>query len=200
MVTSIGVAQASSLQHSNRPARRRRYEPRGFTLIELLTVIGIICLLMAILGTVLGKLRNRTKIGQAQTLVQKCYSGLEQYHMTFRAYPPATAPGPLTGDQALYYYIATTFSPNPIAANGEMWADTYCASCANFQSHETKVNGAGTDIVDPWNTPLIFVVNVQTDQYGIQTFEPVVYSCGMNKVDDGGPLSATPNDDIYPGK
>jgi prepilin-type N-terminal cleavage/methylation domain-containing protein len=180
------------------PLRRNlNRSPYGFTLIEMLVVIGIISLLVAILGSVLNKLRERTKMASVKTLIEKCYSGIEQYHITFRAYPPATTPGGLTGVQALYYYVTTTFSPNPIAANGEVWSDVYCASCTQFQAAETRPNGAGTDIVDSWTMPLVYKMDVQTDQYGIQTFRPLVYSCGINKVDDGGLINT---DDVYIGK
>ena len=167
----------------------------GFTMIELLVVIGIITLLVAIMGTVLAKLKERTKMGQARTIVEKCYSAIEQYHMTFRAYPPATTTSGLNGVQALHYYITTTF--NPIPGAGEKWADTYCASCTTFQPHEFRKNGAGYDIIDPFNTALVYRVDVQTDQNGAQTFMPVVYSGGVNKIDDGGLLNT---DDIVIGK
>jgi prepilin-type N-terminal cleavage/methylation domain-containing protein len=176
---------------------------RGFTVLELLVVIGIIVLLMALMGTILTKLRERTKMAQAKTLIEKCYSGIEQYHMTWRAYPLDTAPGGLTGDRALYYYLSTTFSPNPIAANGEVWADTYGASCTTFQAYEVRPNsGGGSDIVDPFTMAIVYKVMTQTDQYGVVTFMPVLYSCGVNKTDDGGPPPyGTPNnDDIYIGK
>jgi prepilin-type N-terminal cleavage/methylation domain-containing protein len=179
------------------PMLKRRFNSNGFTMIELLVVIGIICLLLALLGSVLGKLRERTKMGQAKTLIEKCYSGIEQYHITFRAYPPATTPSGLTGIQALYYYIGSTFSPTPIAANGEQLSDVYCAACTQFQSHEIRPSGAGTNIVDPWTSPLIYRVDVQTDSTGAQTFQPVVYSCGVNKIDDGGLINT---DDVIIGK
>ena len=162
----------------------KNVRPRGFTMVELLVVIGIICLLVAILGSVLGKLRERTKMGAAKTLVEKCYSGLELYHLTFRAYPPATAPGGLTGSQALYYYLSTTWRTAPNAANGEKWADINVGPYTQFQNQEYRKNGTGYDILDAWNTPLQYKMNVLGDSLNMTTNSPLIYSCGINKVDE----------------
>lgn len=153
-------------------------------MIELLVVIGIICLLVAILGSVLGKLRERTKMGAAKTLVEKCYSGLELYHLSFRAYPPATAPGGLTGSQALYYYLATTWRTAPNGANGEQWADLNVGPFSQFQPTEIRKNGTGYDIVDAYTTPLQFKINVLADSMNQTTSMPLIYSCGINKADE----------------
>jgi len=167
--------------HPSSCPRNRR---RGFTLIELIVVIGIISLLMAVLVSVLGKLKERTKSSTARTLVERVYSGLEQYHLIFRAYPPTTAPGGLSGDQALFYYLTTSFSPTPIAAKGEVWADLNCLPCIQPESTQFKSSGAGSDFIDPWNQPLIFKMNVYADSGSLLTNAPLVYSTGPNMTDE----------------
>src|SRR5579862_4849218 len=166
--------------HTTRAANRGR----GFTLIELLVVIGIISLLMALLGSTLSKLRERAKISTVRTLVERVYSGLEQYHLIFRAYPPTTAPGGLNGDQALFYYLTTPFSPTPNPAKAEVWADVDCAPCIQPESTQCKSSGAGTDFIDPWNQPLIFKMNVYADSGNLMTNAPLVYSTGPNMLDE----------------
>ena len=166
------------------PSALTKKMSRGFTMIELLVVIGIICLLVAILGSVLGKLRERTKLGAAKTLVEKCYSGLELYHLSFRAFPPATTPSGLTGSQALYYYLSTTWRTAPNAANGEQWADLNVGPFSQFQSSEIRKSGTGFDIMDPYATPLQFKINVLCDTQNQTTNMPLIYSCGTNKADE----------------
>ena len=176
----------------------RTHRPhRGFTLTELLMVIGIITFLVAIMGTVLGKLRERTRVSQVRTLIEKVNSGIDQYHLIFRAYPPATAPGGLTGDQALYYYLMTTFNPIPNAANGEKWADMYCAQCLSVQPTEVMTTAGKGDFMDAWKQPLIYTTTTQTDSSGVITVIPKVYSKGPNKIDDGG---VTGTDDVVAGQ
>jgi prepilin-type N-terminal cleavage/methylation domain-containing protein len=164
---------------------RATHRARGFTLIELILVIAIISLLMALLGTTLSKLRDQTRRSSARTLIERVYSGLEQYHLIFRAYPPTTAPGGLNGDQALYYYLTTAFNPTPNPAKNEVWADLFCAPCIqNLQATEYRQNGAGFDFIDPWNQPLIFKMNVLADTSSMLTNSPLIYSTGPNKADE----------------
>ena len=158
---------------------------RGFTLIELLFVIGIIMFLMAVMGATLSKIRERTRIARAKTLVQKLYNGLEIYHVQFRTYPPITTPGGLTGSQALYWFLTTAFRPNPVAAKGEVWADMPAGPCiTNFEENEYKANGPGFDIIDAWNNPIQFKMNVLADSNGITESQSLIYSCGPNGQDE----------------
>jgi type II secretory pathway pseudopilin PulG len=165
--------------------QQRAPQRRGFTIIELLIVIGIIMFLMMVLGATLSKIRERTRIGRSRTLVQKLYNGLEIYHLQFRAYPPLTTPSGLTGSQALYWFLTTPFRMTPVAAKGEVWADMNLGPCiSNFEENEYRANGAGFDIIDAWNNPIQFKLNVLADTNGITESQPLVYSCGSNGQDE----------------
>jgi prepilin-type N-terminal cleavage/methylation domain-containing protein len=164
---------------------RAKNHRRGFTLIELLIVISILSLLMALLGATLSKLREQTRRSSAKTQIERVYSALEQYHLIFRTYPPTTAPGGLSGDQALYYYLTTAFSPKPDPAKAEVWSALYCAPCIqNLQATEFRQSGPGYDFIDPWNQPLIFKMNVYADTTNLLTYSPLIYSTGPNKADE----------------
>ena len=127
-----------------------------------------------------------TKMGRVRTLIEKTYCGIEQYQLVFHQLPPATTPSGLTGIQALHYYLTTTFSPAPNLAEGERWADIYCASCSQYQDREIRTAAGGVEIIDPWGAALIYRLNVTTDEHGAEKVEPVIYLCGPNGIDDGG--------------
>jgi general secretion pathway protein G len=67
---------------------KRLSRPHGFTMIEMIMVIAIISLLMAVLGLMLSKLKERTRLGQTKNLLQNVQKALEVYNMKFRTYPP----------------------------------------------------------------------------------------------------------------
>jgi hypothetical protein len=178
IITLALVAITGLLAAVGRPkvARRR--------LIYTVVVLSV----LLVIGSELSKKVNpgHTKMGLVKTLIEKTYNGIEQYHMTFRRYPPDTTPSGLTGIQALHYYLTTTFSPTPNLAAGETWADIYCASCSQYMDREIRTANGVAEIVDPWGAPLIYRLNITKDEHGAEKVEPLIYSCGPNGVDDGG--------------
>jgi prepilin-type N-terminal cleavage/methylation domain-containing protein len=166
----------------------------GFTLIELIMVIAVISFLMAVLGLTLSKLKERTRMGQAKNLLEKVHNALEVYNLQFRTYPPATL-GARTGDQTLYYFLATPFRTNPVAANGEVAATIDLGPLVKFEDGEMKTTGGFTGIIDPWGSPLHFEILMTGDAQGFQIPTPFIYSWGQNKQDNAGT-----GDDLTVGK
>jgi prepilin-type N-terminal cleavage/methylation domain-containing protein len=75
-----------SIQHSAFSIRR------AFTLIELLVVVAIIAVLIAILIPALNSAKRRAKITETTAELSGISSAIEQYYVTFNAYPgPASA-------------------------------------------------------------------------------------------------------------
>jgi prepilin-type N-terminal cleavage/methylation domain-containing protein len=60
----------------------------GFTLIELLVVIGIIALLMALVGIVAWKQREKSRIVRTKALIQRIHMAMDAYKAYERCYPP----------------------------------------------------------------------------------------------------------------
>lgn len=168
---------------------------RGFTMLELLVVIGIIGLLMAALFAALAKIRQRTAIGQARNLVEKCASALETYRLNFRLYPnPADTPT-WTGAQCLYYYLATPFRKELPLKPGEVAASINVGPLVQFEDRDYVKSGSKTEVVDPWFTPLIYKLNTVKDADNLDIYVPQIYSCGTSRTDESGG-----GDDITPGK
>jgi prepilin-type N-terminal cleavage/methylation domain-containing protein len=172
-----------------------RPRQRGFTVLELLVVIGVIAILMAALFLALSKIRTRTQMGQAKNLIEKVHNALETYNLHFRTYPPATAPGPLSGSQALYYWLTTAFRKTPNTGIGEVQASINVGPLLSLDQRDMHATGSGTDIIDPWGSPLHFDIKVVKDAMGFDIPSPNVYSFGINKADDGGT-----GDDLTVGK
>ncbi|MCW8131915.1 MAG: prepilin-type N-terminal cleavage/methylation domain-containing protein [Planctomycetota bacterium] len=168
---------------------------RGFTMLELMVVIGIIALLMAALFAALAKIRQRTAIGQARNLVEKCSSALETYRLNFRQYPdPADVPS-YTSAQALHYFLSTAFRKDTPLKPGEVPATINMGPLVQFEERDYRVQSSRTEVIDPWGTPLVFRILTIKDSSNLDMTVPQIYSCGVNKADDNGLL-----DDISPGK
>lgn len=167
----------------------------GFTMLEILVVIGIVGLLMAAMFAALGKIRQRTNIGQARNLVEKCASSLETYRLSFREYPdPADTPSK-SGAECLHYYLATAFSKETPLKTGEVAAAINVGPLVDFEERDLRVQAGKTEVVDPWGTPLQYKLGFVTDANNLKIMVPQVYSCGINRADDSGA-----GDDISVGK
>ena len=168
---------------------------RGFTLIELLVVIGIISLLLALLLTAAGSLRNRAKLGRTRMLLEKLHTGLETYNLNFMDYPPDTV-NTLTGSQALYYFLTTSFRSSPDATKGEMKSSLNMGPLATFDENEVSLKSGAAAIIDSWGNPVHFSYKQQTDLgTGLSINVPFIYSFGPNSVDDKAAL-----DDLIAGR
>jgi prepilin-type N-terminal cleavage/methylation domain-containing protein len=172
-----------------------RTAQRGFTVLELLVVIAVIAILMSALFLALAKIRTRTQMGQAKNLIEKVHNALETYNLHFRTYPPSIAPGPLTGSQALCYWLTTAFRKNPNAAAGEVQATINVGPLLTLDQRDIRPAAGGTEIIDPWGNALHFDIKFVKDAMGFDIPSPNIYSFGINKIDDGGT-----GDDITVGK
>ncbi len=186
-----------------KPARMKR----GFTLIELLVVIGIITLLMAAMFSAVGKIRQRTQIGQIKNLLEKVHNALENYHLHFRTYPPDSYGGK-TESQALNYFLSTGFRNTAPLKTGEVLASVNVGPLAVFEDRDlgAPVAGDGTkSIVDPWQKALRYKLDVRDFPDPLDATKitkipiPVLYSLGVNKIDDTA-ANNIPSDDIFVGK
>lgn len=168
---------------------------RGFTMLELLVVIGVISLLMAGMFAALAKIRQRTAIGQARNLVEKCSSAMETYRLNFRQYPdPADTPS-WSEAQCLYYYLATSFRKETPLQADEVAATINVGPLVKFEERDYRILSGKTEVIDPWGTPLVFKILTIKDANNLDIAVPKIYCCGVNLVDDNGLL-----DDIAPGK
>jgi prepilin-type N-terminal cleavage/methylation domain-containing protein len=164
----------------------RRPSQRGFTVLELLVVIAVIAILMAALFLALAKIRTRTQMGQAKNLIEKVHNALETYNLHFRTYPPTTAPGPLTGSKALYYWLTTAFRKVPNTGIGEVAASINVGPLLSLDQRDTRGTAGAIEIIDPWGNPLSFKLLMVKDAAGFDIPTPQIYSFGINKIDDGG--------------
>jgi type II secretory pathway pseudopilin PulG len=185
---------------------RSRLRLAGYTVLEMLIVIAIILILIAGLFSALSKLRERTKKGQAHTLIEKLSSAIENYNLAFRSYPPDIGPGGSTGSQALNYFLTTTFSTAPNVAAGQKYASINYGPATMLEDIEKGPPAAGTiqSIMDPWKSPIVYRFEDRTVKdpltNAVSTIQvPLLYSIGINKVDDTLPNNL-PNDDISLGQ
>jgi type II secretory pathway pseudopilin PulG len=81
-------------------------------MIELLVVIGIIVGLIALVLTVIPKVRRAVAIAQTQTQIAALASAIQQYYADFHAYP-----GPLANNQL--YYTYDQYNQPQVQVNGK---------------------------------------------------------------------------------
>jgi len=178
---------------------------RGFTVLELLVVISIIALLMAVLIMALGKIRERTRNGQARNLLEKMHSAMENYYLFYRSYPPDNIGG-RSGSQALNYFLTTAFRVIPDGSKGEIISSMDVGPLMSFDPIEldNPVTVGTKTVVDPWRSALVYRLLLRDfpdprDPTLITKIPiPILYSCGTNKTDETI-LATTPNDDIIVG-
>jgi prepilin-type N-terminal cleavage/methylation domain-containing protein len=72
------------------PASSRRSARKGFTLIELLVVISIIAILAAMLLPVLGNVKNKARVKEAQMEMGKIVNAIVQYESSYNRFPVST--------------------------------------------------------------------------------------------------------------
>jgi prepilin-type N-terminal cleavage/methylation domain-containing protein len=193
-------------KNRDRTMKRSQCSLAGYTILEMLIVIAIILILIAGLFSALSKLRDRTRKGQAHTLIEKLSSAIENYNLAFRSYPPDVGPGGSTGSQALNYFLTTTFNTAPNVARGEVYANINYGPATMLEDVEKGPPTAGTiqSIVDPWKSAIVYRFENRTVKdpltNAVSTIQvPVLYSIGVNKVDDTLPNNV-PNDDISLGQ
>jgi prepilin-type N-terminal cleavage/methylation domain-containing protein len=185
--------------------RSTRYSGRGFSVLELLVVIAIIALLMAALISLVGKLRERTRLGEAKKLIESLQNGLETYHLHFRGFPPApvaAATGKTNGarnSDLLRYFLGTAFRKGANASKGEVEASINVGPLINFQERELRDLGGKICIVDPWGQEIHYSLEMKDDALSFKIPTPMLYSCGTNKLDDTAD-NVPANDDIVVGK
>jgi prepilin-type N-terminal cleavage/methylation domain-containing protein len=93
--------------------RRSNSQPRrGFTLIELLVVISIIAVLAALTVPVLGSVKRRQYIQQAQSELAFYSTAIENYKAVFGFYPPSN-PNDVRTPQ-LYYELTGVKNVNGV--------------------------------------------------------------------------------------
>jgi len=83
------------------PTCGKRSRPAGFTLIELLVVIGIMSILLALLVTVIPRVRMAVYGAQTSAQLSSLSSAIQQYYNDYKAYP-----GPLSNNQ-----LGSAFAP-----------------------------------------------------------------------------------------
>jgi len=177
---------------------------RGFTVIELLVVISIIALLAAVLIMALGKIRERTRNGQARNLLEKMHGAMENYYLFYRSYPPDNQGG-RSGSQSLNYFLSTAFRVSPDTSKGEVASSMDVGPMMQFDSIELAdpVTAGTKTVIDPWRTPLVYRLTLKDfpdPQTGVITKIPIpiLYSCGTNRTDETI-SGTTPSDDILVG-
>ena len=161
----------------------RNNRRRGFTLLEMLTVIAIITILIALLASFTSKIRARTRVSQVNVLLEKLQTGLEQYNLKFRSYPPAPPSAGYLGlppasypagynypytSQLLNYYLTTAFRINPDLSKGEVHATVNEGPFVTLEDGKelgspiapaTANMPALKCIIDPWMNPLTYQLN-----------------------------------------
>jgi prepilin-type N-terminal cleavage/methylation domain-containing protein len=174
--------------------RGSKFSGRGFSILELLVVVAIISLLMAALVALVGKLRERTRMGEAKNLIEKLQNGLETYHLHFRGFPASNAAG-YTQSEVLRYHLGSAFKRGANTAKGEVEASINVGPLIAFQPKELRDVGGRTIIVDPWGKEIHYTLEMKKDGLNFDIPTPLLYSFGTNGIDDGGT-----GDDLVVGK
>src|SRR5262249_54581897 len=112
-----------------------------------------------------------------------------------------------TGSQSLVYFLTTSFRTSPDAAQGEVAASINAGPFLKFDEKELRgpVTANVPTLYDAFGSPIHYSVNVQnvldpvSGALKTTLLQPVVYSFGVNKVDDSQ-AGTIPNDDIFYGK
>ncbi|MGD0088959.1 MAG: prepilin-type N-terminal cleavage/methylation domain-containing protein [Planctomycetota bacterium] len=184
----------------------------GFTLIEMLVVIAIISILVSLVVTTSGLIRQRAQVAAVNTLIQGLSSALNRYNVEFGEYPPSS--GDDLGDapikDSLYRFLCGENGEGLIKVVGANGANAIKQRIEPFVDVPKEYlvrDGATTIIVDAWGTPIVYL-NCQAYTQRMQANNPGytddgkchngssfdIYSCGPNKVKDPDPLN--PIDDI----
>jgi len=197
-------------------AKGRRYFRRsGFTLIELIVVVAIISILMGLVVTSVGRIRQSAHVAATKALMEGVSSGLNRFYTEFGAYPPSTVDelgdASETDKYSLCKYLCTTdrsvveklLNIKPTGRSMERFLDP---------PPEYVIKEADTPdqwiLVDAWGTPLVYVNCLQYTEgkkadptstytgddkcHNPTSFD--LYSCGPDKQKDPDPLE--PVDDI----
>lgn len=86
----------------NKPRRTSRPSRRAFTLIELLVVISIIAILAAMLLPVLGKVKQKVQVKNAETQIGQIMSAINQYESAYSRFPSVYTNAVPAGEDLTY--------------------------------------------------------------------------------------------------
>jgi type II secretory pathway pseudopilin PulG len=186
----VGLSKFTSAKGCEMRQLRRHFA--GLTTLELLVVISIIVFLIAFLFAATLHMRERTRVSQSKKVVESVHNALEAYNMEFRGYPPDSFAG-YSSAEALVYFLTTSFRIAPDTSKGEVAASINGGPYGRFNEVELKQVSAGKKtLIDAWGTPIQYKLQVTTEvdvwdaTKNRQSYVVKLYSCGSNKIDDGG--------------
>ena len=105
---NLHPVELQPLFHRARPSTLSQL--RAFTLIELLVVIAIMGVLAALLLPVVGAVKKRQYIYNAQAEMAKLETAIDRYKAAYGFYPPDNPGNPLT-NQLYYELVGTVYNP-----------------------------------------------------------------------------------------
>jgi general secretion pathway protein G len=112
----------------------------GYTLTEMLVVIGIICLIAAVLTPSLMGQLGRVRVKTAQLQVQTVAAAIEAFHSDVGRYP--------TQQEGLNALVQ-----EPSSVDG--WTGPYVRDAKS--------------LLDPWNRPLVYSVDSDSQTFYVQS-------------------------------
>jgi len=124
----------------------------GFTLIELLVVILIICILIAALMPLWGKITMQAKRTETIARIQGLTTALEKYRVQFDAYPPNPSSG-TEDDGTLFTYLCGADGRGVVSDSGTP-REKHFEAFLTFGANSYKHNNDKLVLVDSWGTPL----------------------------------------------
>ena len=115
-VTSDGMKSSTREAQSRHASRVTRHAP-AFTLIELLTVIAIMGVIAALIMPVVGAVKKRQYLYNAQAEMEKVATAIDRYKAAYGFYPPSPTTPPTAGNPStlinqLYYELTGTTNIN----------------------------------------------------------------------------------------
>ena len=186
--------------------RRPRHE--GFTLIEMIVVIVIIGILAAILLPAVSKARSKAREAVAAADIRNIEMALRQYEQDNGGFPPdsgswtyykkisstpTAVPKTFDSDEALAFFLTTTFRKNPTDNSDEVyhWADH-----GPYMELKSKQKGTGSHGLavykDPFGQGKRYVYDNNTDGSTLFTGGPHnsasfdLYCFGVNGTNENG--------------